>query len=334
MSNTFNRNLFAQQAGLKNIYCAETGEHVGVLTNDEFDAFIEMEDSIHAFDSDEDFLDHLSLAMMAINSRPSPLFQNMTPTRYRLIAEQHPARMFRYLCGKLVFERWNHINGHVNHGGKTEWLKTIELGNADISETLKTLIRLDGILSIRKVFFSAAMMLKLEKIREEWPGFPLMAKFIEELETQNIEALATHDQFTSGKVAGNSMARQAVLSQISDIDMEEFEKAYAQRQAADILRKAYAENRVREAKKRIDRHYAPILGNGESIIKHGVEAIMDYAFLGGTLDKDVALKLVSKMDTTKISAREKTRVMDKITNTKKKPSREPRVAFDIDFSGF
>ena len=184
----------AVKAGIVDIYCSYTGLGIGSLTADIVFDLIEAELSMNPELDDEALLDHLSLLVIPLNARPAPIFQNMTQTRYRWIAQNQPESMFRYLAGKLVFERWTHVNGHVNHGGKLEWLKTIESLNVeteDFKETLKTMIRFDAAISLRRAYFSHDMLERLQAIQNEWPGFDAFAKFVEDLESSNLTRFKT-----------------------------------------------------------------------------------------------------------------------------------------------
>jgi len=321
----------AIEAGLDKIYCSNTGIQVGTLTTAELEAFIEMEDRLHGFDSDDEFLDHLSLAMIPMSSRPSPLFQNMTPDRYRVMASAYPEHLFRFLLGRLVFERWNQVQGYVLIEGKVEWLKTVDLVDFDYKPTLETLIRLDGILSLRKVYYDDETVAQMAKIRDNWPGIIEIAMFVDKLESENIKRLSLHDQVVFGTIRGNPMARSAALEQVKDVNMEEFQRVHTERRLSELMNLAIRENRSREEKNKINRRYSALLGTGQTAIKRGVEAIYDLAAISGVFDKGIAMELVAKMDTSKIGVKKiQEKAVAKIQ--KKTSNRQPKTTFDIDFN--
>jgi hypothetical protein len=304
--------LKAVEAGIVDIFCSYTGLCIGSLAADIVFDLIEAELSMNPELDDEALLDHLSLLVIPMNARPAPIFQNMTQTRYRWIAQNQPESMFRYLAGKLVFERWTHVNGHINHGGKLEWLKTIESLNIeteDFKETLKTMIRFDAAISLRRAYFSHDMLERLTAIQNEWPGFDAFAKFVEDLESSNLTRLERYDPRTNGQIRGNSLAVSAALSQVRTVTPEEWKEAHNLRRKSEILHDLRRENKSKNEMLKVSRKFDEISGGGNNInIKRGFEAILDYANLGDTFDSKFVLESISKLDVAKMNVRELKRV--------------------------
>lgn len=318
------------------IYCSATGLPIGTMAESELEAFIEAEEAVYGFNSDNDFLDHLQLAMIPICSRPSPVFQNMSPLRYRALAANQPIHMTRYLLGRVVFDRWNHLTGITQADGKEIWLRDIELREG-VDELLDALIRLDAIISLRRVYLPLEITKELKEIRAEWPGYPAMRDFIFRLEAINIKRLATYSAVISdGAFEGNRLAKDAMLDQMDSLDPEELAQALTARKAAELLRTSRAESKAKENLRRIARG---LKDGGTSVqIKRGIQAIMDFAVTvgeknGTKIDKALALRMMAKSDTSRIKPIEKSREKEAAArlNKVKVSTRKPKVEFSLDF---
>lgn len=312
----------AIDAGLNQIYCTNTGMPVGTISDEELKAFIALEESMYPTLDDEDFIDHLSLAMIPACSRPSPIFQNMTPDRYHQIAIQFPSHMYRYLAGRIMFERWSHLHGLTCLEGKAEWLREINLNEVrtrDIADCVQSLIRLDAVFSLRQVYIDSAMVNRMNAIRANWPGADSFAQFIADLEALNIDKLSRHDEKGSGRINGSPMALRSAIHYVTQIDPDEYLRQYEQRKAGEILAQARAENRAKEQMRILKNKFAEQYGNGQTKVNRGINAVMGYASLGETFNSELALKMLATHDTA--AAAKKRQAIQNIGKKTKDPER-------------
>lgn len=334
--------LKAVGAGLVDIYCSNTGLVIGSLTANEMYNFIEVQLVLNPLLSDEDFIDHLQLAMIPVSSRPSPMFQGMTPKRYAALARQFPEQMFRFLAGRLVFERWTHMNGHVNLGGKLEWLKTISHNatESELKEIIDSLIRIDAIFSLRRCFINHELKARLESIREDWPGLDAFASFIFELEQTNITRLAGHNKGLDGFVVGNQMAQQAAIQTAANLSVDELEQAYLTRKKAQALHDVAREERAAESRRRITQAYASKLDTGKTEIRRGADAIIGLAVAQadsqGAVDTEFVKKALATYDFTKTQIRTLNKLANGSVTVKEskntrtpKVKKAPKIVFDL-----
>lgn len=289
------------ESGLHNIYCAATGFVIGELGLEEISRIIEIEESMNPLLEEEDFLDHLELTMIPLNYRPSPLFQNLTPQRYKQIAKLFPQHMFRFLAGKIIFEKWNQLAGFVKVGDKGSWLREIPVdaivSPVELKDAVESLIRLDAIISLRQVYVSEALANRIERIRNGWTGYGDFFQFIQELESANIKKLAKRDIANDGKISGNQMAVEAAIHNATHIDHDEYMAVYTSRKAAESLNELSRQTRSSENMRKHKRKLAGIIASGHTTIKRGVEAVMDLADIGDTFDSELAKKYIAQMDT-------------------------------------
>ena len=335
--------LLAVQNGLVDIYCSHTGMVIGSIAGDEMMRFIELQLTLNPFLDDEGFIDHLQLMMIPSSSRPSPLFQGMTQKQYAQMAKQFPEQMFRFLAGKLVFERWNHLAGHVNHGGKLAWLKEIQalpIESVAFKDTLASLIRIDAVFSLRRCFISHELKAKLESIRSNWPGFADFYNFVYELETANITRLGNHNTGLDGRIVGNSLAQIAAIQTVSMLTPEEYEQAMIMRKKAQALHDAARDLKAKEATKRVNEHYSEILGGNEVRVKRGADAIIGLAVAQadshGAADTEFVKRALAQYDFSKSQLKQlkiATKGSEVVKTPKKassKPKKAPKIVFNLD----
>lgn len=325
--------LLAIENGLDAIYCSNTGLIIGNLTNDELFAAIEMEYSLNPAAEEEQILDALQLSLIPASSRPSVLFQNMTPSRYQAMANDKPEHMFRFLAGKLMFERWTHLAGLQMTGDKLAWLKTVDISDIDRNRfriCLDTLIRIDAVFSVRKVAIDSELSQEVIRLREEWTGFDEFDSFIFRLEQNNIAKLKTFDPVNQERVTGNKMAIPAMIDSIESYSEQEYIDALEMRKASEIIRQARAENRSHEEILKIKRKFAKQFGSGEIETRRGLQAALSLAEVGGAFDKDLALKLIASYDSTQ-AASKRQQIMDgrytgrKINKVSTTQTSEPKI---------
>lgn len=327
--------ILAVESGLDTIYCSNTGLPVAKIDEEEMIRFIELEIQANPLIENDELLDHLSLSMLAINSRPSPLFQNMTPARYKSLSTLYPEHMFRFLAGRMIFEGWNQLAGFVKYGDKVAWLREIPVEHdaspAKFMECLETMIRIDAILSLRQVYVPETLEIQINALRENWKGFDYFFSFVEALETANIRKLAKRDVSSEGRVSGNAMAVKAAIDNASQ-SSEEHVAGYTMRRSAEILNEARRENRATEQMRKLKRKLAAQFGNGQVQVKRGVEAFLDYADLGDTFNKEMAMRFIAMSDSAKDRARVELRMNGKQAahkSSKPKEVKAKRTIFNL-----
>lgn len=292
-----------KENGLDRIYCSLTGVELAKMSDEALEAFIDIEEALHAFESEDAFLDHIELAMFAANSRPHPILQNLTPARYSSMIKLYPALMLRYMVGKMIFERWT--NGRVVESpNKQIWLREIAIPEeVDVIETLNTLVRLDGIMGLRRVFLSDFLIKRIHRIQESFPGFNTISKLIEDVEINCMLHMAEVEK--TPKLTPNQNAQQALMRQISDTPSEAFVEFQSQMRVADKLRQLQREYKSHEAMTNHVRRINEAVASGNTITVRGVQAIVDWAALDIVENKQLALQLLSKMDTARIAVKQR-----------------------------
>lgn len=331
------------EAGLTDIYCSFTGLCIGKLSNEEIFNFVNLHIALNPLMNNDEMFDHLALAMIPVSTRPSPLFQNMTPKQYHAIAQRFPEHMFRFLLGKLIFERWDHVNGHVNHGGKVEWLKSIVDVPVSMQEALDSLIRLDAAFSLRRCYVDADMKARLRTIRDEYPGFNVVVELIFDLESANITRIATQHIVNYEAIRGNQLAQHAAIQQAANWSNEELAAAIAKRKEAERTRQMEAENKSKSEILKINRKAAELNFFGTSEVRRGADAFMGLAMIkaesGGVIDGDYVLKALATHDFTKTQTKTLKRLSNGPVTIKTdsksrtaKVKKAPSILIDIDLT--
>jgi len=104
---------------------------------------------------------------------------------------------------------------------------------------------------------------------------------------------------------------------VTQISHEEYMRNYEARRQGEILRNAANEKRSQEEMRKLKRSLAEKYGNGQTTIHRGADAIMGYANLGDTFDKDLALKMLATHDSAR--AAQKRQAINNMSKGKKTP---------------
>lgn len=290
--------------GFDVIYDSMTGCPVGKIDFDTIERMTRMELSINPLIDSDDLAESMIVRLLAINSRPDPMWQNLTEERLAKIVELFPRRAFRYLIGKLLFETFNHSSGMKEIAGRMDWFHGfghfIESANESaLVDSLQSLLRIDAVFSLRKVRANSELTMQMDALIRDCGSFDQMAELVDTIESEQLNRLAIMPVSKADRLEGNKLARLAMLRDVGELTEEQYIAFQIQAREADVMRQMRAANRSQEERLKVQRKFAALNVNGKVTRSDSVNAALSYANLGEKFDKQLAVSLLAKIDTNK-----------------------------------
>ena len=208
-----------QAAGLDKIRCNLSGKIIAVMSTESLESAIDYMRFEEPLLSDDAILDKMSIRWLVQCSRPALHLSSLeSRNAHTYLVDRHPADMFAMLYGRMLFE-YERIDREMN---PTEAVKRKLFWLADLQESeffvnfsskmrkaLDSLIQLDAIHSIRRVFYNDTMRKLAAQVRDAIPTETMLLTFVEEVESHATKSLVKRDV----PPVGNQMSLNAALAQ-------------------------------------------------------------------------------------------------------------------------